>query len=86
VFSGQLLLELTVRGMKREDAYRIGQSPALQAWEEEGDVRARVSADPEVKAALKPEEIDAVFRLDRYLTHVDAIFKRVFGAAPGARR
>jgi adenylosuccinate lyase len=83
VFSGQLLLELTARGLRREDAYRIVQGHAMSAWAEEGDFRARVSADPEVKAVLKPEEIDEVFRLERYLTHVDAVFDRVFG--PGAR-
>jgi adenylosuccinate lyase len=81
VFSGQLLLELTARGLKREDAYRIVQAHAMAAWAEDGDFRARVSADPEVLAVLKPAEIDEVFRLERYLTHVDAVFARVFGAA-----
>jgi adenylosuccinate lyase len=79
VFSGQLLLEMTARGLKREDAYRIVQAHAMAAWAEDGDFRARVSADPEVLAVLKPAEIDEVFRLERYLTHVDAVFGRVFG-------
>jgi adenylosuccinate lyase len=83
VFSGQLLLELTARGLRREDAYRIVQGHAMKAWEEEGDFRARVSADPEVRAILKPEEIDEVFRLERYLGHVDDVFARVFGPAGG---
>ena len=30
-----------------------------------------------------PEEVDDVFRLERYLAHVDAMFARVFG--PDAR-
>ena len=51
----------------------------MEAWETEGDFRARVSADPEVRAVLTEEEIDEVFRLERYLGHVDAIFARVFG-------
>jgi adenylosuccinate lyase len=79
VFSGQLLLELTARGLRREDAYRIVQGHAMEAWKSEGDFRARVSADPEVRAALKDEEIAEVFRLERYLAHVDALFARVFG-------
>jgi adenylosuccinate lyase len=78
VFSGQLLLELTSRGLAREDAYRIVQGHAMAAWAEEGDFRARVSSDPEVKAILKPAEIDEVFRLERYLSHVAAVFERVF--------
>jgi adenylosuccinate lyase len=80
VFSGQLLLELTARGMRREDAYRVVQAHAMEAWKSEGDFRRRVSEDPEIRAVLKDGEIADVFRLERYLTHVDAIFARVFGA------
>jgi adenylosuccinate lyase len=79
VFSGQLLLELTSRGMRREDAYRVVQAHAMDAWKSEGDFRERVLADPEVRAVLSEAEIGEVFRLERYLTHVDAVFERVFG-------
>jgi adenylosuccinate lyase len=84
VFSGQLLLELTAKGMRREDAYRIVQGHAMEAWRTEGDFHARVLADPEVRAALGEREIEAVFDLPRYLKHVDAVFRRVFGAAAPA--
>jgi adenylosuccinate lyase len=80
VFSGQLLLELTAKGMRREDAYRVVQAHAMEAWRTEGDFRRRVLADPEVRAVLSEAEIEDVFRLERYLTHVDAVFLRVFGA------
>jgi adenylosuccinate lyase len=80
VFSGQLLLELTARGMRREDAYRVVQAHAMEAWKTEGDFRKRVSEDPEIRAVLKDDEIADVFRLERYLAHVDAIFARVFAA------
>jgi adenylosuccinate lyase len=79
VFSGQLLLELTANGMRREDAYRVVQSHAMEAWKSEGDFRQRVLADPEVRKVLSEAEIEGVFRLERYLTHVDAVFDRVFG-------
>jgi adenylosuccinate lyase len=84
VFSGQLLLELTARGMSREEAYRIVQAHAMEAWRTEGDFRARVSADPAVRAVLSEKDLDEVFRLERYLGHVDAIFARVFGPGGGA--
>jgi adenylosuccinate lyase len=79
VFSGQLLLELTARGMKREDAYRVVQGHAMDAWRAEGDFREKVSADPAVRAVLAPAEVAEVFRLERYLGHVDDVFRRVFG-------
>ncbi|PYQ56005.1 MAG: adenylosuccinate lyase [Acidobacteria bacterium] len=81
VFSGRLLLELTARGLSREEAYRIVQAHAMEAWRTEGDFRARVSADPAVCAVLSEKDLDEVFRLERYLGHVDAVFARVFGPA-----
>jgi adenylosuccinate lyase len=83
VFSGQLLLELTARGMRREDAYRVVQGHAMEAWRTEGDFRARVLADPEVRAVLSEAEVEEVFRLERYLAHTDALFGRVFGEPAG---
>jgi adenylosuccinate lyase len=54
----------------------------MEVWKTEGDFEARVSADPEVRAFLKDEEIAEVFRSEGYLKHVDAVFARVFGG-PG---
>jgi adenylosuccinate lyase len=79
VFSGQLLLDLAAAGMLREQAYRIVQTHAMRAWEEEGDFRAAVEADPEIRAALGPEQIAKAFSLERQLRNVDKIFERVFG-------
>jgi adenylosuccinate lyase len=78
VFSGQLLLELTAKGMSREDAYRLVQHHAMEAWEEDADFRAKVAQDPDVRRLLTEQEIDEVFRLERYLVRVGDIFARVF--------
>src|SRR3954463_7562461 len=37
VFSGQLLLDLAAAGMLREQAYKLVQTHAMRAWEEESD-------------------------------------------------
>jgi adenylosuccinate lyase len=81
VFSGQLLLDLTAKGLRREDAYRIVQGHAMEAWRTEGDFKKRIEDDLEVRRHLNADEIAHVFRLERYLTHVDSIFERVFGKA-----
>jgi adenylosuccinate lyase len=65
--------------MQREDAYRVVQGLAMEAWHTEGDFEKRVSEDPEIRSVMKPQEIAGVFRLERYLGHVDTIFARVFG-------
>ncbi|HEY1241714.1 MAG TPA: adenylosuccinate lyase [Bryobacteraceae bacterium] len=80
VFSGQLLLDLAAAGMLREQAYRLVQGHAMRAWEEEGDFRAAIDADPEIRAILKPQQIAEAFSIDRQLRNVDTIFERVFGS------
>ena len=52
IFSGQLLLDLAAAGMLREDAYRLVQSHAMKAWEEEGDFRAAIANEPRVSQYL----------------------------------
>ena len=79
VFSGQLLLDLAAAGVLREEAYRIVQGHAMRAWEAEGDFRAAVEADPEIRKVLTPEQIAEAFSLERQLRNVDRIFERVFG-------
>ena len=78
VFSGQLLLDLAAAGMLREKAYKVVQGHAMRAWEEEGDFRAAIDSDPEVRAVLSAEKIAESFSLDRQLRNVDRIFDRVF--------
>ena len=43
------------------------------------DYRSLVERDPDIRQFLKPSEIAEVFNVERYLTHVDEIFARVFG-------
>ena len=81
VFSGQLLLDLTAAGMLREQAYRLVQSTAIEAWETGGDFRAAIESNKEVLSYLSIEKINEAFSVARHLSHVDAIFRRVFPEA-----
>jgi adenylosuccinate lyase len=63
--------------MLREQAYRIVQGHAMQAWEQGADFRAAIEADPEIRAVLTPEQIGAAFSLERQLRSVDRIFERL---------
>jgi len=81
VHSQRVLLALTQAGVSREDAYRLVQRNAMKVWESDGalSLAELLKADPDVTAALSPEEIDARFDLDYHLKRVDTIFARVFG-------
>ena len=81
VYSGRVLLALTARGLRREDAYRIVQGHAMAAGAGGPDLRQRLLEDAEVTAVMKPAEIEAQFDLAPYLAHVDAVFARVFAPA-----
>jgi len=77
-FSQKLLLELTRRGMTREQAYQLVQKNALQAWREQKDFKDLVTSDPEITRILTAEEISACCDLRFFFRHVDEIFNRVF--------
>ena len=81
IFSGQLLLELVEKGASREEAYRWVQRNAMQVWETREDFRSLAERDEDIRRYLKPGEIARVFNVERYLKHVDEIFRRVFGKA-----
>jgi adenylosuccinate lyase len=73
VFSHRVLLALIERGQSREEAYRIVQSAAMQAWEGQGRFRELLRAS----GAFSDAELDACFDASQSLRHVDAIFARV---------
>jgi adenylosuccinate lyase len=77
IFSGQLLLALTNKGLSREDAYELVQRNAMRVWDEDRDFRELVKADSDIQKSLSGEEIDRVFSLEHYLRNIDAIYRRV---------
>jgi adenylosuccinate lyase len=83
IFSGQLLLELAEAGMSREDAYRLVQSHAMNAWRNGNNFREAVYADPAIKGKVDRKTLDRAFDLKRQLRNVDKIFARVFGDSNG---
>ena len=78
IFSGQILLDLTTKGVTREDAYRWVQRNAMRVWNNEGDFRSLVMKDEDIVKHLSPSEIERAFDLNHQIRHVDTIFKRVF--------
>ena len=83
IFSGQLLLDLAEAGMLREDAYRLVQKHAMNAWQNDLVFRDLVAADAEITKRLSQEKLARTFDLGRQLSNVDAIFARVLGSTEG---
>jgi adenylosuccinate lyase len=77
IFSQEVLLALTKKGMKREDAYRIVQEQAMTVWREGKEFKDLLLAQSDIKEHLSEKEIDELFDDRRSLKHLDEIFERV---------
>jgi adenylosuccinate lyase len=53
----------------------------MKVWESDGALSLLdlLKADPDVTAALTPEQLEEKFDLAYHFKHVDTIFARVFG-------
>ncbi len=78
VFSGQLLLALTQKGISREEAYALTQRNAMKVWDEGGEYRDLVMNDKNINSRLSNEEIERIFDVKYYLRNVEKVFARVF--------
>ncbi len=91
VFSQRVLLELPLKGISREDAYKIVQRNAMKVWEEIQQGKPTVNDkgeslylnhllnDKELRESLDEKAIRECFDYSYYTKNVDKIFQRVFG-------
>ena len=77
VFSQKVLLELVEKGLTREEAYKIVQRNALDAFENDGDFKANLMKDEEIIKRLSIEEIDKIFDKQEFLKNIETIYKRI---------
>ena len=77
VFSQKVLLKLIEKGLTREDAYRIVQRNALNAFENDGDFRANLLADEEILTKLSEKEIEGTFDKEEFLKNIEFIYSKV---------
>ncbi len=84
VYSGRVLLALVEHGMDRQEAYELVQSYAKQVWDDQGDFRALLAADPRVRALLSEAELAALFDHSYHLRHIATAFERLGLSVPPA--
>jgi adenylosuccinate lyase len=77
VFSQRVLLALIETGLSRQDAYKIVQTNAMQAWQERVPFRQLLEADADVTSRLDAAALDELFDYGFYTRHVDDSFKRL---------
>ncbi len=77
IFSQEVLLALTKKGMKREDAYRMVQEQAMKVWRDGKEFKELLLASDDVMKHLTAAELDELFDAKRSLKHLDYMFGRV---------
>jgi adenylosuccinate lyase len=72
LFSQRVLLALVSAGMQRDDAYRVVQRLAQQAWDTGTPLRTLIEQEPGVEL-----DLDAVFDYGHYLRFVPEVLERL---------
>jgi|TARA_B100001996_G_scaffold367629_1_gene339426 adenylosuccinate lyase len=78
VFSQRVLLALVENGMQREQAYRLVQQHAHEAWNKEsGDFRANLNSDRSITSILSTEQLNNCFSTEIHQSNLEVIWKRL---------
>jgi len=77
VFSQKVLLSLVAKGLTREDAYKIVQRNALDAFNNHGDFKANLLKDEETLQHLSKDEIENIFNKEEFLQNIENIYERI---------
>lgn len=78
IFSQAVLLKLVEQGMAREDAYRLVQSNAMKAWnQQDGNFKENLLNDSEVTSRISKDELLSCFDAETYLRNLEQVFERL---------
>jgi len=77
VYSQKVLLTLVAKGLTREDAYRIVQKNALDAFQNHKNFKKNLEQDKEVVKYLSKDEIENIFNPQDFLKNINKIYDRV---------
>jgi adenylosuccinate lyase len=77
VFSQNVMLALVGKGLSRQDAYKLTQRNAMEAWKTRAPFLKLLKADREVMGHLNSKELESLFDYRLFIKHVDTIFERL---------
>ena len=77
IFSQKVLLTLVEKGLTREEAYKIVQRNALDAFNNNGNFRDNLKNDIDVKSLLSLDDIEKIFNKDDFLKNINVIYDRI---------
>jgi len=77
-FSQGVMLKLTQKGVKREDAYKTVQTNAMKTWDNNEDFYTNLSKDKLIKKYLSTKELEKLFDINYHTKNINFIFSRIF--------
>jgi len=77
IFSQRVLLALIDKGLTREEAYRMVQDNAMEAWRGKKSFLALLLMDKRITNYLTEGELKSLFDYSYYLKYVDTVFERL---------
>jgi len=78
IFSQEMMLELTKKGMAREKAYRLIQGHAKTSFSKNINLKNLVKKDSRITKNINEKKIDKIFTYKKHFKNINYIFKRVF--------
>ena len=78
VFSQEMMLELTKKGISREKAYRVIQGHAKESFAKNIDLIKLIKNDKNIINKVSEKKINSIFTYSKHFKNVNYIFKRVF--------
>ena len=76
--SQRVMLELTKKGLKREEAYKIVQNIAMDCWKKKFSFESELFKNIEIKKYLLPNSLKKILDLNYHFRNIDKIYKKVF--------
>ena len=77
IFSQRVLLALINKGLTREEAYKMVQDNAMEAWGGKKSFLALLLMDKRITNCLTKDELKSLFDYSYYLKYVDTVFERL---------
>ena len=75
-FSQRILLELTHVGFTREEAYKIVQKNALNAWKEDTSFYSKIVSDKKISTKISVNKLKKLFNFSYHTKKINIIFSR----------
>ena len=75
-FSQRVLLELTTQGFSREEAYKIVQKNALDAWKQNSSFLSKIVSDKKITNKIPVNKLKKLFDFSYHTKKINIIFNR----------